>query len=459
MEGEGAATAVGLAPDRHPFLRRPHRTFLGLAFPVLVSQLAEPLTGAVDTAFVARLGATPATALGVATTLLSSVVWIFNFLPVGTQTEIAHALARGDRARSREATGLALVLSLLMGAGLALLCWPLLAPAAGFMSPDPGVRDGSVVYLAIRLLGIPAVLLTMSAFGVMRGLQDMKTPLGIAVAINALNAALDALLILGAGPVPALGIAGAAWAATLSQWVGAAWALAAIRREPGWSAPRHWDEARRLLLVGRDLFLRTGLLLLFLLLATRAAARAGIEAGAAHQALRQVWMLTAFLLGSSEVPAQSLVAYFLGAGRLDHARRVAGVAAAWAAGPGLLLALLMVPSGAWVAALLVPASAHAVFASAWLVCCASQPLNALAFVTDGIHWGTGDYRFIRNAMFVATGAGTVGLWWIDLDAPSALRAIWLVTLFWNGVRAAFGMARVWPGIGVAPLAPARSWLS
>jgi MATE family multidrug resistance protein len=75
----------------HPFLRRPHHTMLVLSLPVLFSLIAEPLTGVADTAFVARLGAGPTAALGVATTLLSSVFWVFNFLGIGTQTAVARA--------------------------------------------------------------------------------------------------------------------------------------------------------------------------------------------------------------------------------------------------------------------------------------------------------------------------------------------------------------------------------
>ena len=97
------------------------------------------------------------------------------------------------------------------------------------MSTDAGIRRGAVVYLQIRLLSAPAVLLTVAAFGALRGLQDMRTPLWIAVATNALNVALDPLLIFGLGPLPALGIAGAAWATVIAQWLGAAAAVRAVR--------------------------------------------------------------------------------------------------------------------------------------------------------------------------------------------------------------------------------------
>ena len=106
--------------------------------------------------------------------------------------------------------------------------------------------------------------------------------------------------------------------------------------------------------------------------------------------------------------------------------------------------------------LLVPADARALFRSAWLPATLALPLNALGFATDGIHFGAGDYRFLRNAMLLCTALGAAALISIDPAGPSALWWIWIVTLGWNGVRAGFGVTRVWPGIGHAPLGKSRS---
>jgi MATE family multidrug resistance protein len=446
------------ATGDHSFVRHPHRTLVRLTVPVLISLIAEPLTGLADTAFVARLGATPLAALGVGTVLLSSVFWVFNFLGIGTQTEVAHALGNPGDTRARDANGLALALSLAIGVGLALLGWPLLGPAARFMSTDAGIQRGAVVYLQIRLLAAPAVLLTVAAFGALRGLQDMRAPLWIAVATNALNVVLDPLLIFGAGPLPALGIAGAAWATVIAQWLGAIAAIRAVQDRPGFPSHIHWRDARNLLAVGRDLFLRTGLLLAFILLASRAANHIGVEAGAAHQAVRQVWVFTALFLDAYAATAQSLVGYFLGADRRDLARRVSAVATLWSLATGAALTLGMLIGERATELLLVPESARAVFGAAWLVAALSQPLNAISFATDGILWGARDYRYLRNAMVVSTGLGSLLLFRMELAAPGALAHIWIVAGIWITIRAVFGIARIWPGIGHSPLRAERGWV-
>ena len=423
---------------------------------MLLSLVAEPLTGLVDTAFVSRLGAAPLAALGVGAVLLSSVFWVFNFLGISTQTEVARAHGAGASARARETGGIALALAAGFGTLLAVVGWPGVDLAASAMGAEGVVHEGATVYLRIRFLGGPATLLMMASFGALRGLQDMRTPLWIAVGSNALNAALDAVLIFGLGPVPALGIAGAAWATTASQWVGAAWAVAAVRRRIGFPSRLHARDARHLLVVGRDLFIRTGLLVTFILFTTRAATRIGADSGAAHQAVRQVWLFTAFVLDAYAATAQSLIGYFLGANRVAQARRVAGVASGWGLATGFALALGMWLGEGPVAMLLVPEGARSIFAAAWLVSAAAQPLNALSFVTDGIHWGARDYRYLRNAMLTATGLGLTAIALIDESTPGALTRVWLATAAWIAVRTALGIARVWPGLGAAPLRPVKS---
>ena len=426
---------------------------LALSVPVMLSLVVEPLAGVVDTAFVQRLGASQAAGLGSATAILSGFLWLFNFLGIGTQTEIAHVVGRARGGEIREVSSLAIVLSLGFGVLSGLLVWSVLDLASAWMSPDEAVRSATSTYLSVRLLGFPAGLVLLAAFGALRGLQDMRTPMWIAGGMSLANVVLDAVLIFGWGPIPALGIAGAAWATVASQIAAAALACVVVVRRLGWSWRFAPSRVAALFVVGRDMVLRTASLLFFMLLATRVALQMGAPSGAANQAIRQIWMLLAFLLDAYAASAQTLVAYFCGAGRTDLARRVAGVSVVWGLATGVALSLGLWLGEPAVAALLVPPEARAVFAAAWPVFVLSQPLSALSFVTDGIHWGTGDYAYLRNGMIAASVLGIVLLLRIDTGPPQ-LDAVWLVTLIWVGVRSGYGCVRVWPGVGRAPLARA-----
>ncbi len=434
----------------HPFTTKPHRTLLALSFPVLLSMTAEPLTALIDTAFVASLGSVALAALGVGTTALSSLFWIFNFLSIGAQTEVAQADGKGE---AEEAGGIA-SLALSMAVGFGLLIILLVLPSADWVASLMGaagdVQAEAVSYMQIRTYGAPAVLLMAVSFGVLRGLQDMRTPLWIALGMNVLNILLDWLLIFGYGPVPAMGVAGSALASTISQWLGAIIGLAIVAQKLGLPIDFSFGDVKRLLTVGGDLFIRTGLLTFFLAFTTRAATQIGADAGAAHQAIRQVFIFTALALDAFATTVQSLVGYFIGQDALNWAKKVVLVGAKWALGTGALLGILMWFGRGLVIEMLVPATAISVFLPAWAMSALSLPINAIAFLTDGAHWGTGDYRFLRNAMILATLVGVGAVELINTSPSHTLTWIWVAMIAWAATRAFFGWLRVSPGIGNSP---------
>jgi len=440
----------------HPFTEKPHRTLIALSFPVLLSMTAEPLTALIDTAFIASLGSVALAALGVGTTALTSLFWIFNFLSIGAQTEVAQEDGRGNAEKAGGIASLALSMGMGFGILLILLIIPNTDWIASLMGASGDVQLEAISYIRIRAYGAPAVLLMLVTFGVLRGLQDMRTPLWIALGVNALNILLDWLLIFGNAGFPVMGVAGSALASTISQWLGGVAGVIFVAAKLGLSLQFSFADVKKLLNIGGDLFVRTGLLTFFLALTTRAATQIGADAGAAHQAIRQVFLFTSLALDAFASTVQSLVGFFIGRENVSWAKEVVNVGAKWSLGTGILLGLVMWFGRGFVIDLLVPATAVGVFLPAWAVSCLSQPINSIAFLTDGAHWGTGDYRFLRNAMIVATLVGIIGIWMLDPDASNALLWLWIVTLAWAITRATFGWLRVTPGIGHSPFREARN---
>ena len=257
-----------LGSERHPYLDRPSQTILALSLTILLSLIAEPLTGLVDTAFVSRLGAEPLAALGVGAGALSSTLWIFYFLGIATQTEVAQTFGRGDLAGASQSLSLAL----LIGTVISILLSGLLYAGVDLVTTALGaqgrVHELATQYIQLRLLGAPAVIVVIIGFGALRGLQDMKTPLWIALGINLANVLLDYVLIFGWGAIPAMGVAGAGLASSVSQWLGTIWMLRELRRRIGLSGDISLRDGRKLMRVGRDLILRSASLTIFVLFAT-----------------------------------------------------------------------------------------------------------------------------------------------------------------------------------------------
>jgi MATE family multidrug resistance protein len=441
-----------LSSSDHPYVSHPHRTFITLSIPVLFSMVAEPVTGLVDTAFIARLGEASLAALGVGSVLLSGIFWVFNFLGVGSQTEVGQALGRNETGRAAEIGYLAMLVGSILGVMVCLIGRWFVPSIVTYMGAVADVHGMATRYITIRLFGAPAVLLTLAAFGILRGMQDMRTPLWIAVTINLLNIVLDASLIFGMGPFPALGVAGAAIATVVSQWVGAVIILLVVYQKLGMPPGLKLADTRRLFQIGGDMFIRTGLLLFYLLMATRTATKMGTQAGAAHQAIRQFWTFTALFLDAYSVTAQSLIAFFIGRGEKVIAKHVARTICFWSFVTGCLMSAVMLWGQSLFSGLLVPAGAVAVFTVPWWIASFSQPVSSIAFATDGIHWGTGDFAYLRNGMIAATSVGLFGIYLLETSGSSSLEMLWYITAAWIFVRAVAGIIRVWPGIGRSPLA-------
>ncbi|MEM8862107.1 MAG: MATE family efflux transporter [Chloroflexota bacterium] len=438
--------------QEHQFIKEPNKAMLLLAIPVLFSLIAEPVTGLVDTGFVARLGEAPLAALGVGTSVLSLGFWAFNFLGISTHTGVAQALGRNDQSAGARITALALVIAFLLGVLVILIVWPLAEPGAVLAgASDPEVLDNAVIYIRNRLFGAPAVIMLMVAFGALRGLQDMVSPMVVAIGINVLNIVLDYFLIFGIGPFPEWGIAGAAVASALAQWVGVVCAIVIVIRRLGLPDQIDFSKTLQLFKVGGDLFVRTGMLILFLFFGTRVANQMGSDAGATHQVLRQIWILGAFFMEAFAETTQSLTGYFMGAKLIKQARRVAWYGTLWGIGTGIVIATLLFASTGLITRWLLPDGTLAAFSAAWLISVLSQIPTSLAFITDGVLWGTNDYPYMRNGMLLASAVGIGLMWLLEQSGSTNLGLVWMITIVWILIRSVWGILRIWPGVGKAPL--------
>lgn len=203
-----------------------------------------------------------------------------------------------------------------------------------------------------RATAAPAVLLVTVGQGVFRGLQNMRAPLLVTLATNALHLGLDLLLMFHMG----MGIRGAAISTAASEWLAAgAYCWLVWQRQDVlalWPPPRvPLHEARRRMLpflqAGTAVVMRTGSLLGTKTLATAVAARLGPGAVASHQVLMQLWVLSSMLVDSLAVSGQTLIAVNLGKGEAGTARQISERLLQLGFGVGVGMALLSGASAAW----------------------------------------------------------------------------------------------------------------
>lgn len=376
-------------------LRSPLDREIGaLAVPALGALIAEPLFLATDTALIGHLGATPLAALGLAGTVLQTAVGLLVFLAYATTPAVARRMGAGDTAGAMRAGVDGLWLALAVGAGLVALGSIGGSTAIGWFGADPRVSAAASDYLAIAVWGLPGMLLVIAATGLFRGLRDTRTPLVIAGAGFAANAALNALLIYGAG----LGLAGSAIGTAVAQWAMAGASVAI--------AVRHARRAGVTLLPGRAgilasasaggwLFVRT-LSLRVALVATVAVATAhGTTSLAATQVLFTVFTAVALALDALAIAGQAMVGHGLGASDPQRVRAVVRRLLQLGAGAGVLAgAVIAVTSGVVGRVFTSDPGVLAALPGGLLVLAVGLPIGALVFVLDGVLIGAGDARYL-----------------------------------------------------------------
>src|SRR5690606_29838482 len=178
-------------PHERARSRAESREVLRLAVPAFLALVAEPLFLLADSAIVGHLGTAALAGLGVASAVLLTATNIFVFLAYGTTAVVARRTGardqRGALAAGVDGMWLALLLGLLATAVVAGFAAPLVE---AFGASAAAVEQG-VTYLRISAFGIPPMLVVLAATGVLRGLQDTRTPMVAAVVGFAANAALS----------------------------------------------------------------------------------------------------------------------------------------------------------------------------------------------------------------------------------------------------------------------------
>ena len=399
------------------------REILRLAIPAFGALAAEPLYVLADTAIVGHLGTLPLAGLGVAGAVLSVAFGIFNFLAYGTTSTVARRIGAGDPKAAAEHGVAGVWLALGLGVALAVVGLTLSGPIVSVMGASARVAPFARTYLRISLLGAPFVLVALAGTGYLRGLQDTRTPLVIALAANAANLGLELVFVYGIH----LGIAGSAWGTVIAQ-IGAALAyLAIVRRNvraSGASARPVLTHLRAAGAVGAYLIVRTGTLLLAFTAATSIASRIGDAQVAAHQIAFQLWLLLALCLDAIAIAGQAIVGRALGAGNAALTRATSRRMLQWGVMAGLVLGLLVLAGDPLLALVFTRDSAVRAELRPVLVAVAlMQPLGGAVFVLDGILIGAGDVRYLALAMagatlcfipcallVLATGAGLIALW-------------------------------------------------
>jgi putative MATE family efflux protein len=302
------------------------RAILHLGAPAALAALLQAGFLVVDTFWLGRVGAVAIAAASTA----GFVMWLAQTLGEGAANGSGAVLANAVGADDEPGAGRS------AAAGQALAVWGAaavssigLATAHGvfiFMGTADDVGSAGTRYLWVVLLGMPAYFVFAWLSAAFRATGDARTPLKLLAVAAVVNLAVDPLLIFGVGPLPALGVTGAAIATVAAWLVSAAWGWVLIARLGLRPLVREliqppMEETRRALKVGMPLAVEGAFFSVIYILLTKVTTGFGTPAVAALGVGHKLEILNYFVCAGMGAAATTLVGQNLGAGKPGRAAR------------------------------------------------------------------------------------------------------------------------------------------
>ncbi len=234
------------------------RHLLAVAWPVSVSFLVQTLYNLIDAFWLGKLGKTAL----VAPTITMNIVFVGIALAMGLgqagTTLVSQYKGAGRPGAMGRAAGQSLLLQMIAGSLFAALGLLFAAPLLRLLQTPSDAFGESLVYLRWILTGVPLMFLFHTYQSIFFGLGDTVGPMRVNIISVVVNVILDPILIFGWGPIPALGVAGAAVATVLARGLASLLAMRELLFGRGFrirAADLRWDPAMlaKLLRVGLPL--------------------------------------------------------------------------------------------------------------------------------------------------------------------------------------------------------------
>ncbi|PON49244.1 Multi antimicrobial extrusion protein [Parasponia andersonii] len=339
----------------------------------------------------------------------------------------------------------AMVISSMLGLVQALFLILAAKPLLNYMgihSNSPMLKP-AIQYLTLRSLGAPAVLLSLAMQGVFRGLKDTKTPLYATMIGDVANIILDPIFIF----ILNLGVSGAAIAHVISQYLITLILLWRLMKQVNLLPP-----SLKELKFGR--FLKNGSLLLVrviaatfcVTLAASLAARQGSTTMAAFQVCLQIWMATSLLADGLAVAGQAILATAFAKKDYNKVTVTASRVFQLAVVLGLFLSFIITIVLEFSTRLFTKDPRVLDLMSLGIPFVAvTQPINALAFVFDGVNYGASDFAYSAYSMVLVA---IVSIWCLFvLSSSYGFVGIWVALSIYMSLRTFVGLSRVGTGTG------------
>lgn len=420
------------------------KDILRLAIPAIIAGIAEPLISITDLAIVGNMTGDTVTALaavGLVGTFLSAIIWTL----AQTKTSISAIVSRavGDNTLDRIHNLIPQVIWINIALGI--LIYAVTAPLATtiftWYDAQGAVLDIASQYYSVRAIGFPFTLCAFALFGIFRGLQNTSWAMTASISGAVLNIILDILLVYGVdGWIPAMGVMGAAYASLSAQFLMMVIAIYFLyRKTPFFLKLKQWQPHNKLRMhisLTVNFFLRTAAINIAIYLSYKYANGYGITAAATHAILMNIWLFFSFLVDGFANAGNALGGKLLGSRDAHSLRYLARTTSLYGIAIAVILSLICAALYSVIPTYFtndveVLEMMNDVF---WIVLL-MQPINAVAFVYDGIFKGWGQAVYLRNLLIILTLVVFVPTLLITDYLEWQLKAVWAAFFAWMIGRA------------------------
>lgn len=413
-----------------------------LAIPATIAGISEPLLSITDAAIVGNIpnyGLESLAAAGIVGSFLSMLIWVLGQTRSAISAIISQYLGAGKLAEVKTLPVQAIFFNILLSIVILLSTVFVIEEIFMFFKAKGKILEFCVSYYGIRVWGFPLTLFTFAVMGIFRGLQNTSWPMVIALIGAFLNIFLDYIFVYGIeGVLDPMYLDGAAWASLLSQAVMAiiAFFLLILKTDISLKLrfPLH-PELGRLVVMSLNLFVRALSLNIALILAVREATDLGDRFIGAHTIAINVWLFSAFFIDGYGAAGNILGGKLLGAKDYNNLWLLAKKILQYGITVSLALVVLgfvfYQPIGRIFSNEQV---ALDTFYSVFYIIILSLPINAIAFVFDGLFKGLGEMKYLRDTLLDATFLGFVPMLYLSKELGWGFTGIWLSFVVWMLIR-------------------------
>ena len=413
-----------------------------LAIPAIIAGIAEPLISLTDIAVIGNVRENPVEALaaaGIVGSFLSAIIWIV----AQTKTAISSIVSQHLGANRLHAVKTLIPQVILFNFLLSLTIYGLTAYFASAIfnvyNAQGLILSYSEDYYQIRALGYPLTLVTFAIFGIFRGLQNTLWAMICSITGAIINAILDFLLVYGIeGYIPAMHLKGAAYASLAAQAVMLVMALWFFFKKTPFNLKLSFNinpQLKGLLIMAANLFVRTAALNFAIYLATSYATGYGKYYIAAQSILMNIWLFFSFFIDGYANAGNAISGRLLGARDYKTLWELSKKLSKYSV---IIALILMGICGLFYNEIGLVFNKETgvlmLFSSVFWIVLLMQPVNAIAFMFDGIFKGLGEAKYLRNVLLVATFLGFWPTLFIADYFGLKLHAIWIAFFVWMLIR-------------------------